>query len=63
MAYAFQTEEEEEHSLATAKAHIYSRIYTKGGGTGSDSVIGKGYGSYANIYKDLEPALEQVILD
>ena len=48
--YAFQTEEEEEHSLASAKSHIYSRIYTKGGGTGLDSVIGEGCGTYANIF-------------
>jgi hypothetical protein len=55
MVYAFQTEEEEEeeeeeHSLASAKSHIYSRIYTKGGGTRSDSVIGEGCGSYASIF-------------
>jgi hypothetical protein len=57
MAYANQTEEEEEPSLASAKSHIYSRIYTKGKCTGLDSVIREGCGSYANIYKDLEPML------
>ena len=35
MAYAIQPGKEEEHSLASAKSHIYSRIYTKGEGTGS----------------------------